>query len=201
MILCPIPYVYWLALVQYLLTSEQDIQDSTRIDEKELKRHLQSLACAKFKILKKHPPGRDVAATDMFSFNSDFSSSMKKLKIGTISSKVENTAERRETELRIGEERRYQMEVRNPLAGIPGFIQVEFVVLLQACIVRVMKDRKHMKHTDLVHEVTAQLSTKFVPDTSAVKQRIEYLIEVRRLFILVQIPCSQLTFASVEGIS
>ena len=77
----------------------------------ELKRQLQSLACAKYKILKKHPPGRDVNASDSFSFNADFSAPLQKIKISTIASKVENTEERKETRDRINEERRHQTEV------------------------------------------------------------------------------------------
>ena len=42
-----------------------------------------------------------------------------------------------------------------------------------------MKDRKHMSHNDLVHEVTSQLSTKFHPDPLSIKRRVEHLIEVR----------------------
>ncbi|KDR76203.1 hypothetical protein GALMADRAFT_225884 [Galerina marginata CBS 339.88] len=133
-----------------------DIQAATQIDDVELKRHLQSLACAKFKVLKKHPPGRDVDPDDAFSFHNDFSCPMKKIKIATISSKVENSEERKETRDRIEEERKHQME---------------------ACIVRIMKDRKHMSHNDLIHEVTQQLTSKFSPEPLAIKKRIEQLIE------------------------
>lgn len=92
----------------------QDIKEATGIVDNELQRHLQSLACAKFKILKKHPSGRDVNADDSFSFNNDFSSSLQKIKISTISSKVETGEERKETRDRVDEERRYQTEVCDP---------------------------------------------------------------------------------------
>ncbi|KAF8808726.1 Cullin-domain-containing protein [Phlegmacium glaucopus] len=134
----------------------QEIKESSTIDDTELKRQLQSLACAKFKILKKHPPGRDVNSDDSFSFNNDFSCAVQKIKISTVSSRVENKDERKETRDRIDEERRHQME---------------------ACIVRIMKDRKNMKHNDLIHEVTQQLTSKFSPEPLAIKKRIEHLIE------------------------
>jgi len=79
----------------------------------ELKRHLQSLACAKYKILKKHPPGREIEPSDSFSFNHDFTCPTLKIKISTVSAKVETTEERKETKERIDEERQYQMEVRH----------------------------------------------------------------------------------------
>ena len=50
----------------------------------------------------------------------------------------------------------------------------------QACIVRIMKDRKHMNHNGLVHEVTQQLTSKFIPEPLAIKKRIEHLIEVSK---------------------
>lgn len=48
----------------------------------------------------------------------------------------------------------------------------------QACIVRIMKDRKHMMHNDLINEVTRQLIPRFRPDPMDIKKRIEGLIEV-----------------------
>ena len=52
---------------------------------------------------------------------------------------------------------------------------------IQACIVRIMKDRKHMSHNDLVNEVTRQLASRFQPNPLMIKKRIEGLIEVRRV--------------------
>src|SRR6266702_2863193 len=51
---------------------------------------------------------------------------------------------------------------------------------VKACIVRIMKDRKHMTHIDLVTEATRQLTSRFLPDPTHIKKRIEALIEVRR---------------------
>lgn len=148
----------------------------------ELKRQLQSLACAKFKILKKHPPGRDVDTNDSFSFNIDFSAPLQKIKISTIASRVENPEERKETKDRIDEERRHQTEVR--ASNADGTIRARcykvdaHIFHRQACIVRIMKDRKAMSHNDLVNEVTRQLATRFSPNPAAIKKRIEGLIEV-----------------------
>lgn len=48
----------------------------------------------------------------------------------------------------------------------------------QACIVRIMKDRKHITHNDLINEVTRQLIPRFQPNPMDIKKRIEGLIEV-----------------------
>ena len=84
---------------------------ATALPETELKRNLQSLACAKYKILKKHPPSRDVRPDDSFSFNEDFSAPLQKLKIAVVSARVEGQEERQETNDRIDEERKHQIEV------------------------------------------------------------------------------------------
>lgn len=50
---------------------------------------------------------------------------------------------------------------------------------------RIMKDRKHMTHVDLTHEVTRQLSSRFHPVPNDIKKRIEGLIEVSKaLFVM-----------------
>ncbi|KAI0250273.1 Cullin-domain-containing protein [Lactifluus subvellereus] len=136
----------------------EEIKDATAIPDSELQRNLQSLACTKFKVLKKHPPGRDVNIDDSFSFNADFSSPSQKIKISTVAARVESGEERKETQDRVEEERRFQTD---------------------ACIVRIMKDRKHMTHNDLVNEATRQLTSRFLPNPLNIKKRIEALIEVR----------------------
>jgi cullin 3 len=93
---------------------------------------------------------------DSFSFNHEFSSKMQKIKISTVVSKVETGDERKETRDRIDEERRHQTD---------------------ACIVRIMKDRKQMTHMALVNEVTRQLISRFPPVPLEIKKRIEGLID------------------------
>lgn len=96
------------------LISIQELKAATSIPDVELSRNLQSLACAKSKILKKHPQGRNVDPDDSFSFNEEFSSPLMRIKISTISAKVESTGERRETRDKVDEERKFQIEVRRP---------------------------------------------------------------------------------------
>ena len=52
--------------------SYRDIEANTHIPPHDLKRALQSLACAKFKVLNKEPKGRDVNEDDRFIFNEEF---------------------------------------------------------------------------------------------------------------------------------
>ncbi|BGP30931.1 hypothetical protein JCM10296v2_002693 [Rhodotorula toruloides] len=133
-----------------------DIANSTNMLAPELKRTLQTLACAKYKVLTKHPKGRDVNETDSFSFNSAFTAPLAKIRIQTVAAKVETDAERKETESKVDEARNTQCD---------------------ACIVRVMKDRKQLQHMDLVNEVIRQLSHRFQPTPQMIKKSIERLIE------------------------
>ena len=58
------------------------------LDDEELRRVLQSLACAKKKVLKKLPAGRDVHDADIFKFNADFDDPRPKVHINSIQAKV-----------------------------------------------------------------------------------------------------------------
>ena len=64
-----------------------EIAQSTGIGEKELKRTLQSLACGKVRVLIKEPHTKEVAGTDTFSVNLNFSHKLMKIKINQIQMK------------------------------------------------------------------------------------------------------------------
>eukprot|EP00301_Raphidiophrys_heterophryoidea_P025148 c8369_g1_i2.p1 GENE.c8369_g1_i2~~c8369_g1_i2.p1 ORF type:complete len:545 (-),score=95.66 c8369_g1_i2:97-1731(-) len=134
----------------------QVIASKTQIPIPELKRQLQSLACAKTKVLLKEPKGKDVDDSDQFSFNADFTSRLVKVKIATLSSQKETESQNKETRTKVDDDRKHQIE---------------------AAIVRVMKSRKVLEHNNLIAEVVKLLQTRFKPNTNFIKTRIESLIE------------------------
>jgi cullin 3 len=138
----------------------EEIQAQTRIPNHDLIRNLQSLAVApKTRVLKKEPMSKDVKPTDKFFFNHDFQSPFMKVRIGVVSggaNKVENQDQRKETEKKMNEERGASIE---------------------AAVVRIMKQRKKLVHSQLMNEVLSQLSGRFSPDINMVKKRIESLID------------------------
>ncbi|KAL4959034.1 cullin family protein [Aspergillus stella-maris] len=138
----------------------EEIQARTNIPDNDLIRNLQSLAVApKTRVLKKDPMSKDVKPTDKFFFNNDFSSPFMKVRIGVVSgsaNKVENQDQRKETEKKMNEERGASIE---------------------AAVVRIMKQRKKLIHSNLISEVLSQLSARFVPDVNMIKKRIESLID------------------------
>ncbi|KAM5466636.1 hypothetical protein MauCBS54593_005893 [Microsporum audouinii] len=138
----------------------EEIQEQTNIPTNELIRNLQSLAVApKTRVLRKEPMSKGVQPTDKFFFNDQFTSKFTRLKIGVVSSggnKVENKEERTETEKKTSDERGGTIE---------------------AAIVRIMKQRKKLAHSQLITEVISQLAARFTPDVNMVKKRIESLID------------------------
>ncbi|KAI5287285.1 Cullin-3 [Ascosphaera aggregata] len=140
--------------------SFEDIRARTGIPVNELTRNLQSLAVApKTRVLRKEPMSKDINDGDRFYFNEKFQSPYMKIKIGVVSNagnKVETKEQRKETEEKTGMERK---------------------VTIEAAIVRIMKQRKELTHTQLVTEVIQQLSSRFNPDMAMLKGRIEDLIE------------------------
>ncbi|KAL4891287.1 Cullin family-domain-containing protein [Aspergillus ambiguus] len=121
----------------------------------ELKRTLQSLACAKYRVLSKKPKGRDVHATDEFSYNGGFSDAKMRIKINQIQLK-ETKEENKTTHERVAADRHYET---------------------QAAIVRIMKSRKTITHPELVAEVIKATRSRGVLEPSDIKKNIEKLIE------------------------
>ncbi|KAL8710031.1 MAG: hypothetical protein Q9220_005302 [cf. Caloplaca sp. 1 TL-2023] len=131
------------------------IQAATDLDDVELKRTLQSLACARYRVLSKTPKGKDVNNTDTFSINVNFSDPKYRIKINQIQAK-ETKEENKETHERVAADRAYET---------------------QAAIVRIMKGRKTITHLELVGEVIKATKSRGVLDVGDIKKNIERLIE------------------------
>ena len=81
--------------------SYADIEAATSIPVADLKRALQSLACAKFKVLNKEPKGREVNDSDSFSFNAEFTCKQLRFKVATVSAQKETETEKSETRQKV----------------------------------------------------------------------------------------------------
>jgi len=133
----------------------KDIQTATQIPAPDLHKNLLPLLVAKHRILNKDPPVRKFSPTDKFEFNDKFKSKLLRVKILQMIQK-EAEPQRLETQKKIDEDRKHMIE---------------------AAIVRTMKMRKTLQHSNLVAEVTKQLSARFRPNPIVIKKRIESLIE------------------------
>ena len=116
-----------------------------------MKRTLQSLACAKYRVLTKMPKGKEVNATDEFAYNGSFSDAKMRIKINQIQLK-ETKEENKTTHERVAADRHYET---------------------QAAIVRIMKSRKVITHAELVAEVISATRSRGVLEPSEIKKNIE----------------------------
>lgn len=130
--------------------SYSDIKTQLNLADEDVVRLLQSLSCAKYKILTKEPSTKTVSETDYFQFNSKFTDRMRRIRIP-----LPPVDERKKVVEDVDKDRRYAID---------------------ASIVRIMKSRKVLGHQQLVMECVEQLSRMFKPDFKAIKKRIEDLI-------------------------
>jgi len=145
-----------LCLLQFNSVDEmtlEEVKEASNIEDGELRRTLQSLACGKARVLTKMPKGKDINDGDKFSYNKDFTNALFKIKINQIQLKETND-EQKATEERVFQDRQYQID---------------------AAIVRIMKMRKTLSHNLLLTELYNQL--KFPVKPPDLKKRIESLID------------------------
>lgn len=131
--------------------SYKEIRDSLDLPDAEVKRTLQSLACAQYRVLTKHPKGRDVDDTDTFTYNKNFHSERFRIKINQIQLK-ETKAENKATHERVALDRQFET---------------------QAAIVRTLKSRKKISHAELTAEVIKATKHRGVLDMAEIKKNIE----------------------------
>lgn len=135
---------------------ELEIRDMIRmtgLTPEEMKKYLRSLVSGQYKVLKK-APADGYKPEHKIMVNKGFNCAQRRIRIPHVPNKSK-TAERKTAHDSITEDRKHATE---------------------ANIVRVMKARKSMKHSELVSEVSQQLMQFFRPDPKNIKKRIEDLI-------------------------
>ncbi|CAZ84058.1 unnamed protein product [Tuber melanosporum] len=135
--------------------SYQQIKGGTGLDDKQLIRTLQSLACAKYRVLQKETKGKDILPTDNFCVNRHFSAPKFRIKINQIQLK-ETKKEKEDTFERVAQDRQYET---------------------QAAIIRIMKSRKKLRHNDLIQMTIDQTKNRGKLDVPEIKKQIERLID------------------------
>ncbi|KAG0701950.1 Cullin family-domain-containing protein [Suillus ampliporus] len=133
----------------------RQILEATRMDDAELRRTLQSLACASKKVLKKRPLGKEVNNDDVFYFNAEFTDPRAKVHINSIQAK-ETAEENQRTQSHIDGDRKHYLD---------------------AAIVRIMKAKKELLYEQLKNETIDAVKSHFVPEVGVIKQRIAGLVD------------------------
>jgi cullin 1 len=135
-----------------------ELQTSLKVETEVLKRVLHSLSCGKFKILAKselpetktEKSKKKILDTDSFEFNATFTSNKRNFRV--------------------------PMASLDDTGGVQKRVEEDRGVQIEACIVRIMKARKTLQHSQLVQEVMQQLQS-FKPTQVNIKKKIETLIE------------------------
>lgn len=130
-----------------------DIKAATSLEDGELRRTLQSLACGKVRILVKEPKGKDIGDEDRFTVNDSLQEPRFRIKV--------NTVQMRETPQEV--------------AAVNEKVQQDRQYQVDAAIVRIMKTRKTLGHAQLLDELVRQL--RFECRREDLKKRIESLID------------------------
>ena len=125
------------------------IFENTKIDKNIFNKILHSLTCSKYKLLNKSEDTNTISNTELFSVNEKFKEKSIRFKLQCPS--LETTPKKEK-------------------------IEIDRNVILDASIVRIMKSRNLLKHSDLVLEVISQIHM-FTPNPKDIKKRIECLIE------------------------
>jgi len=135
--------------------SLSELKEQTQMEDDDLRRTLQTLACAKKRVLLKRPGGPDVNEGDSFSYNAAFEDPNYKVKIQSFQEK-ETPQEAKQAEKGIEGDRRHYLD---------------------AAIVRIMKAKRQVGYEDLKTLVIDAVKTHFIPTVEDIKNRIESLIE------------------------
>jgi len=132
-----------------------EIANIIKVDAKELKKYLKSLAMQKEKIMLKSGDPKEIGPDDIFQVNPEYSTQKNRVSIPLL---VMQTDDKQVQE-------------------VHDNVQQDRKLAIEACIVRVMKARNHLTHQQLVMEVSQSLSALFKPDARIIKKRIEDLIQ------------------------
>ncbi|CAO1635500.1 unnamed protein product [Parajaminaea phylloscopi] len=133
------------------------IREQTGMEDVELRRTLQSLACGQIptRVLRKEPQGREVSDTDLFHINEAFKNDRHRIRINQIQMK----------------------ETKEEQASTEHKVLLDRGLVLQAAAVRILKARKQLKHSELLQEVVDSIKGRFQVDVGEIKKTFEILIE------------------------
>lgn len=174
------PYTFQVSIYQMAILllfnekdnySYEDMLSATQLSSEVLDQALAVILKAKVLIMS-GPTGEKPKPGKTFRLNYDFKS--KKIRVNlNLGGIKEAKQEEAETNKTIEEDRKLVLQV-----CIFSFPYNRLVLTYsQSAIVRIMKARKKMKHTQLVSETINQIRSRFVPKVSDIKKCIEILLD------------------------
>jgi cullin 3 len=167
------------------------IAAETGIPRGELSRHVLSLATPKLRILNKEAKGRELGDDEPLAVNDEFVSRLFRVKVPLIAAKSLAGAGGGAGGARggaggaggadgggaAGSSASAAGAADEDGGDIAAQIENQRKSMLEAAIVRIMKARRSLDHSNLIAEVTRQVSSRFRPTPADIKRRIEDLVE------------------------
>ncbi|RKP03492.1 hypothetical protein CXG81DRAFT_9486 [Caulochytrium protostelioides] len=153
------------------------IIERTGLSEELVYRHLVPLVHGKHRLLLKRPASRTIEPTDSFVFNHQFTAPVTKINLLALPKRAgagdgdgvgEDDGPTLDPMGAYEDAQEYAATVRH--------IEDERRAQIDCIVVRIMKARKVMLHTQLVNEVIAQCAKRFQANVAMIKTRIEDLI-------------------------
>jgi len=135
--------------------TQDEIHIATQLTESVLKATLLSLVKAKVLLMDPDDETMEIEKTHKFSLNKNFKSKRSKVNI--------NIA--------------VPQQVKEESDNTHKSVEEDRKLAIQAAIVRIMKMRKRLQHTNLITEVVTQLQARFKPKINLIKKCIDILIE------------------------
>jgi cullin 3 len=164
--------------------SLDEIRHHTNIPEDELRRGILSLCTQKHRILRKSSKKRGIEDGDVFTFNKDYESRLRRIRVPLVAMKEVKPAGK--SKLSLDREnssssnylgRGLSIESNDgSVMDVSQVLQDDRRHTLEAVVVRIMKARRSLSHNDLVSEVIKQVHL-FTPSPMDIKGRIESLID------------------------
>jgi cullin 3 len=146
-------------------------------------------------------PEQGIEADDQFTFNDEFSSKFKRIKVPLISAREVNGGEGGPSGGAGGDGALAGGDgVGGDVDNLPATVEEERRHHVEAAIVRIMKARKTLSHNELVMEVTRQLAVRFTPNPQVHTQpRYIYIgnLIINPVFV---VRCSQFIKRRVESL-
>lgn len=149
------------------ITYEQLVAD-TGMSDTDLKRCLQSFTLGRVQILVKDPPGKFISASDRFKVNDQLTEKAVRIKISNINIRTDSSG---------------GGSFSGSFSGaVPEEVQTLREVTrdrsleIQAAIMRIMKARKQLTHTELVQQTIEHTQGRGLVNVSDIKNQIEGLL-------------------------
>ncbi|CAG2171181.1 unnamed protein product [Oppiella nova] len=161
-----------------------ELQENTKLTDEQLQRHLQSLVDHKILLVDGSHKSNESADEESNTQSSSASSTSQSTSqsVDTIYTLNLNYSNKRmKFKITAVQQKEVQQVLQQEVEQTHASVDEDRKLYLQAAIVRIMKDRKVLKHNQLIEQVINQSKNRFTPSVQMIKKCIEALMEKQYL--------------------